>query len=105
MPLRVGPVESKAGRVRCFGLRAGSYSGRYPVAVSLRREVVGDIDNCGGEGRGVAGGDTGARGGDEPEHDSKEPVGPIDKEGTTFQQPGSGRGCHVAGATCFERKA
>jgi len=65
-------------------LRAGSYSGRYPVAVFLRREVVGDIDHGGGEGRGEAGGDTGARGGDEPEHDSKEPVGPSDKKGTTF---------------------
>lgn len=84
MPSGVGPVEPEAGRVRCSGLRAGSYSGRYPAAVSLRREMVGDIDHGGGEGRREAGGDTGARGGDEPDKDSKEPVGPSDQESTTF---------------------
>jgi len=95
-------MESEAGRVRCLGLRASNHSGRYPVAVYLRREVAGDINHGGGERRGEAGGDTRARGGDKPQHHSEEPVGPSDEECPTFQQPGPERGCHVADPKGFK---
>lgn len=78
-------MESSTGGIGCLGLRAGGYSGRYPVAVCVDREVVRDICDGGGEGRGKTGGDTGARGVDEPNHHSEEPVGPSDEEGFTIQ--------------------
>lgn len=63
VPVRVGTVESEAGGVRVFGLRAGDRGGRNPTAVSGRRAVGGDIVDPGGKGRGQVGAYPGTRGG------------------------------------------
>lgn len=90
-------MESEVGGVGCVGLCAGCDCGWDTVAVFLRRAVVGDIVERGGEGRGEVGEDSGASGGDEPECHSEEPVGPTDKAGPSFQQQqGARRGRHVA---------
>ncbi|KAF2300645.1 hypothetical protein GH714_014911 [Hevea brasiliensis] len=58
MSIGVGPMESKTGRIRSVGLRAGNNSRWYPVAFPHRCSLAGDIPHGCGKGRGKAGEDS-----------------------------------------------
>lgn len=105
MSIGVGPMEPKAGGVRGVGLRAGNYSGWYPVALPLRRELAGDINHRGGEGYRKIRDDSRTRGSYQSEHHPKEPVGPKEPAGPAVPQSDTRRRRHVAGASSPVREA
>lgn len=98
-------MEPEAGRVRRARLRPCDRSGRDPAAVPRCRAVGRHQPHGGGGRRGRARGRARARGGDEPDCDPAEPVGPTGEEGPAVRRHDGGGRRHVAGAGCFIQEA